>query len=100
VEVVWSDAAVQHLARSQRCPGALDIDVGWTVEAVNDSDAVQVDPYWTSRVKALALIGYSAGAGSVLVVLAYRDVDGDLHGMTAWPASGRALRLHLEGRTS
>ncbi len=100
VEVIWSDAAAKHLARSQRYPGALDIEVDWTVEAVNDIDAVQVDPYWTSRVNALAFIGYSAAAGAVLVVLAYRDLDGDLHGMTAWPATGRALRLYTDGRTS
>jgi hypothetical protein len=89
-----------HLARSHRYPGAVDINVGWTVEAVNDIDAVQVDPYWTSRVNALAIIGYSPGAGAVLVVLAYRDLDGELHGMTAWPATGRALRLYTDGRTS
>jgi hypothetical protein len=56
VEVIWSDAAAQHL--------------------------------------------YSAAAGAVLVVLAYRDLDGDLHGMTAWPAAGRTLRLYTDGRTS
>ena len=39
-------------------------------------------------------------AGAVLVVLAYRDLDDDLHGMSAWPATGRALRLYTEGRTS
>lgn len=100
VEVIWPDAAAQHLARSQRYPGAVDIEVDWTVEAVNDIDAVQVDPYWTSRVNAFAIIGYSAAAGAVLVVLAYRDLDGDLHGMTAWPAAGRALRLYTDGRTS
>jgi len=100
VEVIWSDAAAKHLARSQRYPDAVDIDVDWTVEAVNDVDAVQVDPYWTSRVNALAIIGYSPGAGAVLVVLAYRDLDGDLHGMTAWPATGRALRLYTEGSSS
>ena len=64
VEVIWSDEAVKHLARSQRYPDAVDIDVAWTVEAVNDVDAVQVDPYWTSRINALAIIGYSPGAGS------------------------------------
>ncbi|HET9117864.1 MAG TPA: hypothetical protein VFN75_07290 [Pseudonocardiaceae bacterium] len=30
----------------------------------------------------------------MLVVLACRDLDGDLHGMTAWPATGRATALH------
>ena len=100
VEVIWSDAAAKHLARSLRYPGAIDIEVDWTVEAVNDIDAVEVDPYWTSRVNALAIFGYSASAGAVLVVLAYRDLDGDLHGMTAWPATGRALRLYTDGRPS
>jgi len=100
VEVIWSHEAVQHLARSRRYPDAVDIDVAWTIEAVNDVDAVQVDPYWTSRVNALAVIGYSPGAGAVLLVLAYRDMDGELHGMTAWPATGRALRLYTDGRTS
>jgi hypothetical protein len=85
---------VAALSRRGRHRGRL------AVEAVNDIDAVQVDPYWTSRVNALAVIGYSAGAGAVLVVLAYRDVDGDVHGMTAWPATGRALRLYTDGRTS
>jgi len=42
----------------------------------------------------------SAAFGAVLAVLAYRDVDGDVHGMTAWPATGRALRLYTDGRTS
>ncbi|MDT0263356.1 hypothetical protein [Jatrophihabitans lederbergiae] len=51
--------AAKHLTRSQRYPGAVDIEVDWTAEAVNDVDAVQVDPYWTSRVNALAVIGYS-----------------------------------------
>lgn len=66
VEVNWSDAAAKHLARSERYPGALDIEVAWTAEAVNDIDAIQVDPYWTSRVNALAIIGYSAAAGAGL----------------------------------
>lgn len=100
VELASSDRATQHLARSLRYPGAADIEVAWTIEAVNDVDAVEVDPYWTSRVNALAVIGYSAAAGAVLVVLAYRDLDDDLHGMTAWPATGRALRLYTDGRTS
>lgn len=97
---MWSDDAAGHLARSQRYPDAIDIALEWTREAANDTDAVQVDPYWTSRVNALAIIGYSPGAGAVLLVLAYRHLDGDLHGMTAWPATGRALRLYTEGRTT
>jgi hypothetical protein len=44
VEVTGSDEAVKHLARSQRYQGAVDIEVAWAVEAINDADAVQVDP--------------------------------------------------------
>jgi hypothetical protein len=32
----------------------------------------------------------------VIVVIAYRDLDGDLHGMNAWPASGRDLATYLK----
>ena len=35
-------------------------------------------------------------AGRVLVVLANADLDGDLHGLNAWPASGRGLATHRE----
>jgi hypothetical protein len=44
-----------------------------------------------SRVGAAAIVGYSAGAGRVLVVIAYRDLAGGWRGMNAWPATG----LHL-----
>lgn len=97
---MWSPEPAEHLAISHRYPDAVDIDLDWTREAVNDVGAVQVDPYWTSRVNVLAVIGYSPGAGAVLVVLVYRDLDGDLHGMTAWPASGRALRLDTDETTT
>jgi len=32
-----------------------------------------------------------------LVVIVYRDLDGDLHGLNAWPASGRDLATYHEG---
>lgn len=35
--------------------------------------------------------------GRVLVVIAYRDLDGDWHGLNAWPASGRDLATYQEG---
>lgn len=96
MEVVWSTDAVEHLKRSTRYPGALDIDLMWTQEAVDDEDAVVVDPYWASRINATAIIGYTPTAAMVLLVLVYRALDGTLHGMTAWPATGRALRLYTE----
>ena len=30
----------------------------------------------------------------MLVVIAHRDLDGELHGMNAWPASGRDLTIY------
>jgi hypothetical protein len=33
----------------------------------------------------------------VLEVIAYRDLDGDLHGLNACPASGRDLATYQEG---
>jgi hypothetical protein len=47
-------------------------------------------------VGASGFIGYSAGAKRVLVVIANQDLDGDWHGLNAWPASGRDLTTHLE----
>jgi hypothetical protein len=58
---------------------------------IADEHLVELSPYPASRVHALGLIGYSPSAGRVLVVIAYRDLDGQLHGMNAWPASGRDL---------
>jgi len=31
-------------------------------------------------------------------VIAYRDLDGDLHGVNAWPATGADLKLYEEGQ--
>ncbi|MBN9610900.1 MAG: hypothetical protein BGO26_09070 [Actinobacteria bacterium 69-20] len=95
-DVSWSEQAIEHLARSKRYPGAVDIHPMWTAEAVADEGMVEVDPYWASRIKALAMIGYSPTGGMVLLVLAYRDLHGRLHGLTAWPATGRALRVYME----
>lgn len=81
--------------RSHRYPGALDIDVDWTREVLADPRLVAVVPYPRSRMGASGLVGWSRGAGRVLLVLAYQDLDGDLHGLNAWPASGRDPR-HLQ----
>ena len=47
---------------------------------------------------AASFIGYSPGAVRVLVVIAYRDLDGDLQGVNAWPATGADLTLYEKGR--
>ena len=42
-------------------------------------------------------VGHSPSADRVIVVIAYRDLDGDLHGISAWPATGADLRLYQQG---
>jgi hypothetical protein len=97
VEVLWADEDADYIrSRSTRYPGAVDIDPAWTQEVLADDLMVQVSPYPASRVRATGWVGWSPSAGRVLVVIAYRDLDGDLHGMNAWPASGRDLATYKE----
>jgi len=97
VGLYWQTKMLPYIqSRSARYAGALDIEPAWTAEAMADERLVEVSPYPTSRVGATGFIGYSASAGKVLVVIAYRDLDGDLHGMNAWPASGRDLATYLQ----
>lgn len=97
MRVEWAPEDVTYIrTRSQRYPGALDIEVEWAQETVADPQLVQVTPYPRSRTGASAFIGFSPGARRVLVVIAYQDLDGDWHGMNAWPASGRDLATYLE----
>lgn len=97
VRIEWASEDVAYIGtRSQRYPDALDIEVGWAQEVVGDPQLVQVTPYPRSRTGASAIIGFSPGAQRVLVVIAYQDLDGDWHGMNAWPASGRDLAAYLE----
>ena len=98
VEVHWEPEDAGYIAsRSKRYPGALDIQLEWTQEALADVHLLEATPYPRSRQGASAFIGYSPGAGRVLLVLAYRDLDGDWHGLNAWPASGRDLTVYQEG---
>lgn len=57
--------------------------------------ALEPDP--KSRMGASRFIGHSPSAERVIVVIAYRDLDGDLHGVNAWPATGADLRLYQQG---
>lgn len=82
VRIEWASEDVACIGtRSQRYPDALDIEVGWAQEVVADPQLVQVTPYPRSRTS---------------VVIAYQDLDGDWHGMNAWPASGRDLAAYFE----
>lgn len=97
MRIEWSSEDVAYIrTRSQRYPGALDIEVGWAQQVVAEPQLVQVTPYPRSRTGASAFIGFSTSAKRVLVVIAYQDLEGDWHGMNAWPASGRDLAAYLE----
>lgn len=72
----------------------MNLEPDWTREAMVDDHLVELSPYPSSRVHASGFIGYSPSAGRVLVVIAYRDFEGELHGMNAWPASGRDLATY------
>ena len=97
VDIAWAEEDAEYIAsRSKRYPGALDIEVEWTREVLADARLVAIVPYPRSRVGASGFVGWSPGAGRVLLVLAYQDLDGDLHGLNAWPASGRDLTTYNE----
>lgn len=53
---------------------------------MNDVDLLALEPDTKSRMGASRFIGHSPSTERVLVVIAYRDLDGDLHGINAWPA--------------
>lgn len=97
MRIEWASEDGAYIAsRSQRYPGALDIEVDWVQEGVEDAQLAQVTPYPRSRTGASAFIGFSPSADRVLVVIAYQDLDGDWHGMNVWPASGRDLAAYLK----
>lgn len=55
--------------RSDRYPGALNIEPEWTLEAAADPRSIVRDPDPKSRIGAIRLIGYSPSAGFVLTVI-------------------------------
>jgi hypothetical protein len=95
VPLLWTEEDAEYIStRSQRYAGALDIDPGWTQEVLADEHLVEITPYPSSRVGASGFVGWSPSAARLLVVIAYHDLDGDLHGLNAWPASGRDLATY------
>lgn len=94
----WSSQAAEYLrTRSRRYDGALDIEPPWTAEVLADPELIAFEPDPKSRIGASRFIGESPSAGAVLVVIAYRDLDGDLHGISAWPATGYDLKAYTGG---
>lgn len=84
-------------SRSSRYTDAMDIASDWTREVLADIDMAALEPDPKSRMGASRFIGHSPSAGRVLVVIAYRDLDGELHGVNAWPATGADLQIYQEG---
>ncbi|MCK0114347.1 hypothetical protein MWU75_19600 [Ornithinimicrobium sp. F0845] len=98
-ELHWDAESIAYITdRSRRYPGAVNIDPSWTREVLTDVDLVALEPDPKSRMGASRFIGHSQSAGRVLVVIAYRDLDGELHGVNAWPATGADLQIYQEGR--
>lgn len=97
-QLIWDDGSATYIAsRSSRYPDALDIHTSWTQQVMADVELVALEPDPKSRIGACRFIGHSPSAGRVLVVIAYRDLDNDLHGVNAWPATGADLGLYEEG---
>jgi hypothetical protein len=97
-DLSWDeDSAAYIRSRGERYPNGMDIDPEWTKEVMADADLLALEPDPKSRMGASRFIGHSPSAGRVLVVIAHRDRDGDLHGINAWPATGMDLKLYTEG---
>jgi hypothetical protein len=97
-EIHWDpDATAYVRSRGERYPDGLDIEPQWTQEGMDEVDLLALEPDPKSRMGASRFIGHSRSAGRVLVVIAYRDLDGDLHGINAWPATGADLKLYQQG---
>jgi hypothetical protein len=93
----WRDDDAWYIRhRSERYPGATDIEPSWTFEAAADPRRVVYDPDPKSRSGAIRLIGYSPSAGFVLTVIITRRTHA---GATAWKSSGADLHDY-EGQDS
>lgn len=91
----WAAEDADYIrCRSDRYPGAMNIESEWTQEVIDDDHVIELNPYPQSRVRATGYIGFAPSADKVLTVIAYRDLDGDVHGINAWPASGRDLATY------
>lgn len=86
----WRDEDADYIwRRSDRYPGATNIDPDWTLEAASDPRRIVNDPDPKSRTGAVRIIGFSRSAGFVVTVIA---TGGTHAGVTAWKSSGADLR--------
>jgi hypothetical protein len=64
---------------------------------MEDPELVAFEPDPKSRIGAARFIGESPSSGLLIVVIAYRDLDGILHGVNAWPAPGADRNVYAGG---
>jgi hypothetical protein len=93
---VVEDADANYIRqRSDRYPGATNIEPEWTLEAAADRRRIIRNPDQASQTGAVRIIGYSPTAGFVITVI----IDAvDWAGVTAWKTRGADLRSYLEGK--
>ncbi len=97
-EIKWDpDALAYILSRGDRYPDGVGIEPAWTQEVMADVDLLALEPDPKSRMGACRFIGHSPSVRRVIVVIAYRDLDGELHGINAWPATGADLKMFQQG---
>lgn len=95
-ELWWDDDDAAHIrGRSDRYPGADNIEPDWTLEAAVDPHRVVRGPDPRSRVGYTRIIGYSPSAGFVLTVIVDPE---DWSGVTSWQTRGADLREYLEDK--
>jgi hypothetical protein len=91
----WRDSEADYIRRrSERYPGATNIEPDWTLESARDPRRVVLDPDPKSRSGAIRLIGFSPSAGFVITVIITPTTHA---GASAWKSSGADLRVY-EGR--
>ncbi|MGH3788826.1 MAG: hypothetical protein ACRDRG_20275 [Pseudonocardiaceae bacterium] len=100
--IEWVEERAHHIrTRSQRYPGATDIEPEWTVEVVNDPDRTVGEPdTHSAHANSVRVVGYSETAAMVITVVAIRDQQGTLRGASAWPTTGSTRREYWEGRSN
>lgn len=95
--LIWDVESAGYIrSRSTRYPDGWNVEPSWAQEVLMDEGMVAFERDPKSRMGATRFIGRSPSAGRVLVVIAYRDLEGDLHGINAWPATGADLKIYLQ----
>ncbi len=78
-EVIWSQERAEHIqSRSQRYPGAFNIEPAWTSEALSDPERIVQNPDPKSHTGAMRVVGYSSSAHAVLTVILDRRAGREL----------------------